>query len=159
MAKKSSPPADLPRTGQTTCYDTAGAVIPCAGTGQDGEIQAGVPWPDPRFTTSGDCVTDNLTGLMWVTSPDNITRTWYQALDHSNNLTLCGYNDWRLPNNNEFESLINAGESNTAAWLNTQGFSNVQSSYYWSSTTGADTGGGSGAWVYDMWDGDRKSVV
>ena len=25
-------PAELPRTGQTTCYDSAGAVIPCAGT-------------------------------------------------------------------------------------------------------------------------------
>jgi len=28
----------LPDTGQTTCYDTAGTEIACAGTGQDGEI-------------------------------------------------------------------------------------------------------------------------
>src|SRR3989304_6396579 len=32
------PPAELPRTGQTTCYAAGGFVIPCAGTGQDGEI-------------------------------------------------------------------------------------------------------------------------
>ena len=32
----------LPATGQTTCYDASGTVISCAGTGQDGDIQAGV---------------------------------------------------------------------------------------------------------------------
>ncbi len=32
---------DFPATGQTTCFDSAGDVIDCAGTGQDGEIQAG----------------------------------------------------------------------------------------------------------------------
>ena len=33
---------NLPRTGQTKCYDSSGIEIPCAGTGQDGEIQAGM---------------------------------------------------------------------------------------------------------------------
>ena len=76
----------LPKTGQTECWDTNGNLIPCTGTGQDGEIQAGVAWPDPRFTVtycdaSGPCsdqgvdcdgndstdvITDNLTGLMWA---------------------------------------------------------------------------------------------
>ena len=36
---------------------------------------------------------------------------------------------------NELESLINAGETDTAAWLNGQGFTDVQAVYYWSSTT------------------------
>src|SRR4030065_25911 len=45
---------ELPQTGQTKCYDTAGTEIACAGTGQDGEIQAGVAWPDPRFQDNGD---------------------------------------------------------------------------------------------------------
>ena len=74
---------------------------------------------------------------MWVKSPDSITRTWYQAIDYANGLSLCGYTDWRLPNVNELESLINADVPNTATWLNTQGFTNVQSNYYWSSSTGA----------------------
>lgn len=145
---------DLPRTGQTTCYDSAGAVIACPGTGQDGEIQAGVPWPDPRFTVSTDgyCVTDNLTGLMWVRSPDSLTRTWQQALDYANGLTLCGYTDWRLPNVNELERLVHAGQSNSATWLNTQGFSNVQSNYYWSSTSSANST--NYAWVVNMWGGN-----
>ena len=32
----------LPQTGQTKCYDSAGVEINCAGTGQDGEIRAGM---------------------------------------------------------------------------------------------------------------------
>ena len=60
----------LPRTGQTTCWDNSGNQIPCAGTGQDGEIKAGEPWPEPRFTDNGDeTMTDNLTGLMWTKMP------------------------------------------------------------------------------------------
>ena len=146
---------DLPKTGQTTCYDTAGNVIACPYTGQDGDIQAGVPWPTPRFTVSGDCVTDNLTGLMW-TKNANLPggyKTWQQALDYTNGLSLCGYTDWRLPNVNELESLINAEQNNSATWLNTQGFSNVQSipGGYWSSTSFAyypDY-----AWIVYMWNG------
>ena len=33
---------DLPRTGQTKCYDATGKDIVCTGTGQDGELRAGV---------------------------------------------------------------------------------------------------------------------
>jgi len=58
---------NLPETGQTTCYDISGTVIPCTGTGQDGEIQTGVAWPNPRSTDNGDgTMTDNLTGLVWA---------------------------------------------------------------------------------------------
>lgn len=141
----------LPQTGQTKCYDTSGKEIACAGTGQDGNKRAGVAWPNPRFTVSGDCVTDNLTGLMWVKSPDSTQRTWSQAIDYAKGLSLCGYTDWRLPNVNELESLINADEPNSAVWLNTQGFTNVQSDDYWSSSTSASYT--FGAWVVRMWDG------
>jgi len=30
-------------SGQTTCWNGSGVVIPCAGTGQDGDTQAGAP--------------------------------------------------------------------------------------------------------------------
>ena len=62
----------VPKTGQTTSE----------ATGDDGGLQIGVAWPNPRFTCnpSGDCstdpfgnlinsdgtVTDNLTGLVWL---------------------------------------------------------------------------------------------
>ena len=145
----------LPQTGQTTCYDTSGNVTNCTGTGQDGESQAGVSWPSPRFTKNADMtITDNLTGLVWVPDgnimpvqapgwdPDGSILdgkvTWQHALDYVAKLNAekyLGHNDWRLPNVNELESLINAGEIDSSNWLNTQGFTNVKPDYYWSSTS------------------------
>ena len=86
----------------------------------------------PGFTVDGTglCMTDNLTGLMWVRTPDSALRTWATALTYANGLSICGYDDWRLPNVNELESLINVEQTNSAAWLNTQGFSNVQAGYW-----------------------------
>jgi hypothetical protein len=133
----------LPQTGQTTCYNSTGIAISCPGTGQDGEKRVGVAWPDPRFTPSGDCVTDNLTGLMWARNANlpNGYRNWQEALDYVASLNsgegLCGHHDWRLPNVNELESLFNADYGNSAIWLTTQGFTNVMFSY-WSSTSCAD---------------------
>jgi hypothetical protein len=43
-----SPPAPLPQTGQTGCW-SAGRALACVGTGQDGDHQMGVVWPNPRF--------------------------------------------------------------------------------------------------------------
>jgi murein DD-endopeptidase MepM/ murein hydrolase activator NlpD len=157
----------LPQTGQTKCYDGSvyGNQIACAGTGQDGEMQMGVAWPNPRFTNpdgttpiNGDVIVDQLTGLMWtknVNLPD-IYKNWFWAIDYAagmNNGTYqnFGYTDWRLPNVNELESLINDGEPHSAAWLNSQGFNDVQSGSYWSSTTDA-TGAYrvGGAWNVSM---------
>lgn len=135
---------DLPKTGQTECYDHSGAQIPCEGTGQDGDISAGVAWPKPRFVVSGDCVTDGLTGLMWTRNA-NIAdgpKQWQAALDFVEELNnkggLCGHADWRLPNVIELGSLLNKQEANSAAWLNTQGFENAQEYEYWTSTTRAN---------------------
>ena len=83
----------LPKTGQTKCYDSAGTEITCTDTGQDGNLQAGVAWPNPRYTDNGDQTqTDNLTGgLIWnkdanapgpsACSP-GIQKTWQGALDY-----------------------------------------------------------------------------
>ena len=147
----------LPQTGQRKCYNASGTEIACTGTGQDGEIQAGVAWPNPRFAVSGDCVTDNLTGLMWAKTGNmpNDKKTWQGALNYVASLNssggLCGYADWRLPNINELESLVNAQASNIASWLQSQGFRNVQPFYYWSSSTYSC--GTRNAWYVHMGDG------
>jgi len=135
----------LPETGQTTSY----------GANDDGLLRKGVPWPSPRFTVGtdaeADCVTDNLTGLMWAKSPDSTKRTWAAALTYANDSNLCVHDDWRLPNRNELRSLVNYGESNSATWLGGEGFSNVQADQYWSSTTYAPYS--AWAWTIDMGDG------
>lgn len=132
---------NLPKTGQTTSY----------ATGDDGNLQKGAAWPSPRFTIdgSGFCVTDNLTGLMWIRTPDSTLRIWQDAMTYANGFTnFCGYSDWRLPNRKELGSLINYGQANSATWLNGQGFSNVQAGSYWSSSTYAYFTGY--AWVVNM---------
>ncbi|MBF0539421.1 MAG: DUF1566 domain-containing protein, partial [Nitrospirae bacterium] len=144
----------LPKTGQTTSY----------AAGDDGALQVGVAWPYPRFTVNGDqTVTDNLTGLVWTKDAGTPTvgsctggaKTWQGALDYVaclNAANYLGHNDWRLPNINELESLVNAGQANPA-WLYSEGFVNVQSYFtrYWSSTTHAWYT--SFAWEVNMYDG------
>jgi len=112
----------LPQTGQTTCSAESGRVISCTGTGQDGDTLAGVAWPSPRFTNNGDgTMTDNLTGLVW-TQDANLpaaSKTWQQALDYVAGMNAgtypnLGHTDWRLPNVNELESLVNSQQSNLA---------------------------------------------
>ena len=128
---------DLPRTGQTMCYDTDGEVIDCAGTGQDGELQTGVAWPSPRFSVSGECVTDNLTGLMWTKDANRFgLQTWQTALNSANDMGLCGFTDWRLPNVNELRSVIDYSKYSPALPASPP-FINVQPAFYWSSSTTA----------------------
>lgn len=160
---------NLPRTGQTTPYET----------GDDGDLQKGVAWPSPRFTANvdnngdGDCtdpretcdgtVTDNLTGLVWLKNANcGGANNWNDALAYCNTLAngSCGLTDgsvagdWHLPNIAELESLINAEESSPATWLNNQGFSSVQSPNYWSATTIASFT--DYAWSVDMYYGYRN---
>ena len=146
----------LPVTGQTTCYNASGTQISCAGSGQDGEFQKGLPWPGTRFVRNGDTtITDTLTGLAWGPNGNIMTTrhpgwdadgtandgkvTWQHAhayVAQLNAENYLGYNDWRLPNKNELRSLAHYGVSSGSTWLKsaTQGFTNVQSTY-WSSTT------------------------
>lgn len=143
-------PIQLPKTGQTSCFSDNGSGISCTGTGQDGEKQAGVTWPSPRFTVDGLVVTDNLTGLMWTTtareagieypcypSAGTTAMTWEQAfalIACLNTRAYATYDDWRLPNVLELESLINLQDSQAIDWLEDEGFINPWGSF-WTSTT------------------------
>jgi len=109
------------KSGQTTCYEAAGAYgeIPCAGTGQDGEYQMGAAWPDPRFLDNGDgTVTDDLTGLVWLENANCLGNLgWDAALAAAKSLAdgQCGLSDgstagqWRMPNRTELFSLVDYG--------------------------------------------------
>jgi hypothetical protein len=147
----------LPQTGQTLCYNSAGLTIPCLGTGEDGDLLAGVPWPDPRFTGYlFSCIVDNLTGLMWYANPINFSlpRVWSEAVTIPPQINQCGFADWRLPNVNELQSLINAEQTDNASWLESQGFIFPSSAAlpYWTSTSSA-INPTVNAWVVDVVDG------
>jgi len=134
---------DLARTGQTTLYEA----------GDDGDLQAGVAWPDPRFEDLGDgTMRDMLTGLVWLKDANCAASsgfdqdeywddgkiywlTAYAFIEALNAGTLdsaaCGYsgdhNDWRLANVNEMQSLLNYEHANVFDWLEAPGigFMNV----------------------------------
>jgi hypothetical protein len=157
-------PALVEVTGQTTSY----------ADGDDGDIQAGVPFPTPRFTDKGDgTVKDNLTNLIWLKNANcfpgssGLGLTWQAALTAANNLaddpastaTDCGLSDgsvagdWRLPNVKELQSLIDFGHFNPAL-PSGHPFAGVQSAFYWSSTTHA--GGPGVAWSVHLGDGSAS---
>lgn len=112
-------PAPVPQTGQTSCYNLSGYVTTCTGNGQDGEIQAGVAWPNPRFVDHGNgTAIDTLTGLMWTTDANApgpqacipaVTKNWQDALNYAsclNKNNYLGYSDWRIPSIREIGGLI-----------------------------------------------------
>lgn len=132
-----------------------------AQTGPGGSASIGVAWPNPRFTvdSSGQCMIDNLTGLMWpkdtgLFPPPAVTwdvaKTNVAKMNTDPSATgynLCGYTDWRLPNVIELASLINysstqssdSNNNNPRKWLtNTAGFTGGASgttyNTYWTST-------------------------
>jgi|SRR5215470_7306772 len=145
------------QTGQITAY----------GTGSDGDIQKGA---SRSYTDNGDgTITDRTTGLMWEKkSNDGMihdwtnTYTWSGAsygttyiLDGTATTTFlatlnggggfAGHTDWRIPNVNELQSIINYGQWNPAvdpAFANCVGGCTVTmcsctetTTGYWSSTT------------------------
>ena len=127
----------LPSTGQTQCYDASGRIIPCIGTGQDGEFCFGQAWPEPRFSIVSEFVIDRMTDLCWLKKADLTGRmvTWIEALDTvaTLNLNSKGRVLWRLPNINELESLVDCSAHSPALPAG-HPFKDVQEGY-WSSTT------------------------
>lgn len=94
-------------------------------------------------------ISDLATGLMWQMSDDGQTRNWSDALDYAENLTLAGYDDWRLPNAKELHSLVDYSKSPVTSsspaiddlflltsFVDEKGDKNW--GYYWTGTTHQD---------------------
>jgi hypothetical protein len=140
-------PGPVQTTGQWQCWGVDGGTIDCAGTGQDGEYQAGVS-VSPRFEDRGNgTVRDKLTGLLWLKEANCFgVLSWHEALDAANELAYgsCGLTDssamgaWRIPNVRELHSLIDYGQFNPALPANPFSWESdyCSSGSYWSSTTG-----------------------
>lgn len=59
-----------------------------------------------EFVDNGDStVTDNATGLMWSQYDNGEHIYWKEALAYAEAATLAGYDDWRLPNIKELQSI------------------------------------------------------
>ncbi|PYP83971.1 MAG: hypothetical protein DMG65_23310 [Candidatus Angelobacter sp. Gp1-AA117] len=133
------------QTGQKRCWDDHGRQKECIGTGQDGDIRAGVPAPHPRFNDNNDgTVTDRLTGLIWLKNGNLYGEVpWEQALANAKDLASgtggltdgSSAGDWRLPNVNEFQSVLDLNNSSGPAIAPDHPFINLHPSNYWTSTS------------------------
>jgi hypothetical protein len=152
-----APLAQRLKTGQTQCDQGRGTLRVCPGSpaGQDGALGKGLA---RSYTDNGNgTITDPRTGLMWekLSRDGSIhdygtTYTWYSAFTTkiatlNSGGGFAGYTDWRLPNVNELQSIINYGavlpaveavfNTGCAAGCTVTTCSCTQSYDYWSSTT------------------------
>ena len=105
--------------------------------------------PDSLYSDPGDgTVTDQTTGLMWqkcslgLSASNCLTgtiltyTTWQTAFSAAQANTDNGYSDWRLPNKNELESLVEIACHRPA--INASIFPNTVIDYpYWTSSAHA----------------------
>ena len=68
-----------------------------------------------EFDDNGDgTVTDTATGLMWQQDDSGVAMDWEDALSYAENFELAGYDDWRLPNVKELQSIVDYTHSPNA---------------------------------------------
>lgn len=110
-----------------------------------------------EFVDNGNsAIRDNATGLMWQQADSGLDYNWPDALAYCEGATIAGYDDWRLPNAKELQSIVDYGRSpdttNSAAIdpifvatqiTNEAGVADYPA--YWSSTTHANLSPAPGA--------------
>ena len=116
---------------------------------------------DPHFMDNADgTVTDTESGLIWQKCSlgqtynastggcDGVAQEYTRegALAACEGLVTAGYGDWRLPNRNELQSIVDYTKNHPA--IDTAVFPGTIWSYYWSST--ADAGEADHAWAVDF---------
>jgi uncharacterized protein DUF1566/curli production assembly/transport component CsgG len=88
---------------------------------------------DGRYCDYGSgTISDTSTGLVWQQIADDRERTWVQAIAYCRGLKLAGKNDWRLPNIDELESIVDKASKGTA--INMAFFLDAKPEHYWPST-------------------------
>ncbi|WP_338033061.1 DUF1566 domain-containing protein [Leptospira alstonii] len=146
-------PAAITDTGQTQCWDTAGTVVACAGTNQDGEfndipVARSFSTPTQHCRYPNDYTTlDQVHGLTWRTCAQGLSGadcsagtivpiTWNDAdagvagsCAELNTLNdgrgYAGKTDWRIPTIRELSSLING--SGAIPYIDAAAFPNTNS--------------------------------
>jgi len=109
---------------------------------------------EARYTrdSTKQIVLDASTNLIWQDTPDTVSetakKTWSEAVDSCQQLDLAGYDDWRLPNLNELNSIT---DKTTYGPAMDKEFQNRASVKFWSSTT--EDANDSNGWYSYFWCG------
>ncbi len=101
------------------------------------------------FKDNGDgTITDRATGLMWNKFDSSKPMNWQNALAYAQDLEHAGYDDWRLPNVKELQSIVDYSRAPDARPPAKKGpaldpifKTTIKEPWYWSSTTFIETGG------------------
>ncbi len=116
-----------------------------------------------KFVDNGDgTILDKATGLMWAQSDSKQGMNWQEALEwvqRKNKENYLGYNDWRLPDAKELQSIVDYSRS--PATTNSPAIdplfecsgikdanNNADYPFYWTSTTHARSNGSGNSAVY-----------
>jgi len=128
-------------------------------------VRGNTAYGENDFVDNGDgTISDNATSLMWAQDDSGTGMNWEEALAYVQQMNAenyLGYNDWRLPNVKELQSLVDYSRSpdttasaaidplfNATSITNEAGQTDY--AFYWSSTTHAnwtDQPGSHGAYV------------
>ena len=146
------------KTGQLKSYDENGIEVTDGTLSDDGYYQNGV---SASYSNASDIVRDEITGLMWQDNEEakTVTKPWltaanYDECDNNNSSPVCydtsgdtavsycealdlgGYTDWRLPTQEELETIVDYSRSAPA--IDISSFNNTNANVYWSATTRKD---------------------
>ena len=93
-----------------------------------------------KTVNNEEALFDETTNLMWQKGSAQVT-SWKKAFENCENLEYAGFDDWRLPNKNEFATLLNYSKTGDSAMSDFPGmekaefivstsFLNVEADYY-----------------------------
>ncbi len=146
------------------CYQATALAAPAAAATCIASIPESTPTADFDLSAIDGTVIHNSSGLMWsrcslgqtwnngTSRCDNAftVHTWQAALTEADSSTLAGFNDWRLPNIKELNSIVERQCFSPA--INEQVFPDTAASFYWSASVYADIP--SNAWVVGFFIGN-----
>jgi quinol monooxygenase YgiN len=140
-------PVIVLRTGQTDSWDEKGELRKKDDrAGDDGYWEQGATSAAPRFRDNNDngTITDTKTDLVWLRNANLFGEVpWATALDNAAHLAAGapGLNDgskrgdWRLPNVNEMQSLLDLNNTFGPALPTDAPFINLEATNYWTSSS------------------------
>ena len=92
-----------------------------------------------QFVDNGDgTISDLATGLMWMADDNGEAVEWEEALSYSENLEFAGYDDWKLPNVKELQSIVDYSGVYPAidgTYFNCTELEENINYYFWTSTS------------------------
>ncbi len=92
-----------------------------------------------EFSDNNDgTISDEATGLMWMQDDSGLAMDWDDALEYAANFEYAGYDDWRLPDVKELQSIVDYSGCYPAidsTYFNTTELEANEFYYFWTNTS------------------------